>query len=163
MQAEENIQHLFQECTFAEECWQHLISPLEIRINFEKPLPDFLQTFEKAYPYTTKKKVTIQRIRKCILVVLWWQIWLTRNKYIFKNQIPRIGKTLSKMWGLTSEILNIKGTTPTDCNSLQQKEQDWLNKAIINNNGQKGQRKIKPGNIWKIRMNEEELTNWRKN
>jgi len=111
---------------------------LEIRINFEKPLSDFLQTLEKAYPYTTKKKVTIQRIWKCIPVVLCWQIWLTRNKCIFKNQIPRIGKTLSKTWGLTSEILNVKGTTPTDYNTLQQEERDWLSKAIINNNGQKG-------------------------
>jgi len=77
MQAEENIQHLFQECIFAKECWQQLISPLEIRINLKNLLPDFLQTFEKAYPYTTKKKATIKRIWKCIPVVLYWKIWLT--------------------------------------------------------------------------------------
>jgi len=63
---------------------------------------------------------------------------LTRNKCIFKNQIPRIGKTLSKTWGLTFEILNVKGTAPTDYNTLQQEERAWLSKAIINNNGQKG-------------------------
>lgn len=126
---------IFQECIFTKECWQRLISPLEIRINFEKPLLDFLQTFEKAYPYTTKKKATIQRIWKCIAVVLCWKIWLTRNKCIFKNQIPRIGKNLSKTWGLTSEILNVKGTAPTDYQILQQEERDWLSKAIINNNG----------------------------
>lgn len=109
MQAEENIQHLFQECTFAKECWKLLISPLEIRINTENPLPNFLQTLGKAYPYTKEKKVTIQKIWKCILVVLCWKIWFTQNKCILKNQIPRIGKTLSKTWGFTSKILNVKG------------------------------------------------------
>lgn len=125
--------------------------------------PDCLQTLEKDYPYTTKKKVTIQRIWKCIPVVLCWQIWLTRNKCIFKNQTPRIGKTLLKTWGLTSEILNVKGTAPIGHNILQQEERDWLRKAIINNNGQKGQRKANSRNIWKIRMSEEELEIWKKN
>lgn len=64
--------------------------------------------------------------------------------------------------GLNYEILNVKGTAPIDCNTLQQEERDWLSKGIINNNGQKGQRKINLGNIWKIRMSEEEITNWKK-
>jgi len=46
------------------------------------------------------------------------------------------------MWGLTFEILNVKGITPRDHNTLQQEERDWLSKAIINNNGQKGNKKI---------------------
>jgi len=136
---------------------------LDIRINFEQPLLDFLQTLEKAYPYTTKNKVTIQRIWKCIPVFLCWQIWLTQNKCNFKNQIPRIGKTFSKTWGLTSEILNVKGTTLADHSTLHQEERDWLNKAIINNNGQKGNKKINSGNIWKIRISGEKLTHLRKN
>ena len=74
-----------------------------------------------------------------------------------------IGKTLSNMWGLTSKILNVKGPTRTDYSTLQQEEEDWLSKAIINNNGQKGNKKINSGNIWKIRLSEDELTNWRKN
>lgn len=45
-----------------------------------------------------------------------------KNKCIFKNQTPRTGKTLSKTWGLTSEILNVKGTTSIDHNTLQQEE-----------------------------------------
>ncbi|MDW3502885.1 hypothetical protein NQ272_27415, partial [Escherichia coli] len=44
---------------------------------------------------------------------------------------------------MTSEILNAKGTTPTDYSILQQDEMDWLNKAIIDNNGQKGIKKRK--------------------
>lgn len=55
----------------------------------------------------------------------------------FQNQNPRIGKTLSKTWGMTFEILNAKGTAPTDYSILQQEERDWLNKAIIDNNGRK--------------------------
>lgn len=86
-----------------------------------------------------------------------------RNKCIFKNQTPRIGKTLSKAWGLTSEILNVKGTKSTDYNTLQQEERDWLNKSIINNNGQKGKRRTTSENSWKMRTNEEELTTWKKN
>jgi len=46
-----------------------------------------------------------------------------------------------------------------DYSILQQEERDWLNKAIINNNGQKRQRKVNSGNIWKLRMSEEELEN----
>lgn len=43
LQAEETIQHLFQDCTLAKECWQQLRSPLEINLNFTNPLLEFLQ------------------------------------------------------------------------------------------------------------------------
>jgi len=138
------------------------LSPLEVNIDYGKPLPEFFKILEKAYPYATKKKVTIIRIWKCIPTVLCWQIWLTRNKCIFKNQNPRIGKTLSKTWVLTSEIFNEKGTAPTDYSILQQEEREWLNKAIIDNNGKKGQRKESSRKNWKLRITKEEIESWKR-
>jgi len=42
-----------------------------------------------------------------------------KKQVYFQNQIPRIRKTLSKTWGLTSEILNVKGIAPIDNQILQ--------------------------------------------
>ena len=130
---------------------------------FWKALARFSSGLWEGLPIHNKEESHNSENMEVPPIVLCWQSWLTRNKCIFKNQILRIGKTLSKTWGLTSEILNVKGTTPTDYSTLQQEEWDWLSKAIINNNGQKGNRKVNSGNIWKIRMSEEELTNWRNN
>ena len=63
---------------------------------------------------------------------------------------------------MTSEILNAKGTAPTDYSILQQEERDWLNKAIIDNNGQKCQRKENTKGKWKLRIMEEELESQKK-
>lgn len=137
LKEEETIHHLFLDCMIAKECWKQLSSPLETNLNFSNSFLDFFQAWEKAYTYSTKRKATINRFWKSLLAVLCWQIWLTRNKSIFKDQTPRIGKILSKTWGLTSEILNTKGTTTMDYNTLQQEERDWINKATIKNKGKK--------------------------
>lgn len=65
---------------------------------------------------------------------------LTRNKSIFKDQKPRIGRILSKTWGLVSEILNTKGMSAVDVSDLQQEKKVWIGKAILKNTGKAGQK-----------------------
>jgi len=55
----------------------------------------------------------------------------------FRRSDPKNRAILSKTWGLTSEILNTKGTTATNYNTLQQEERDWINKATIKTRGKK--------------------------
>lgn len=94
--------------------------------------------------------------------MLCWQIWLAINKSIFKDQIPRVGKILSKTWSLISESLNSKGMTTVDQNNLQQEERDWYGKITSENKGIEGPNKALTTKNWKLRLNEKEFEEWRK-
>lgn len=123
----------------------------------------FLHRMEKKLPLPTKNNATIKRFWECLPVVHCWKIWLSRNKSIFKDQAPKLGKILSKTWGLTSEFLNMKGTIEIENNPLQREERDWISRATIRNNGNKNLRDTPIAQNWKIRLNEEEFTNWKGN
>jgi len=114
---------------------------LETNINLTIQLPDLYKSWEKSYPYPKKDKATIIRIWKCLPSVLCSQIWLARNKSIFKDQNPRIGKILSETWILIFESLNSKEMTVVDQNNLQQEERDWYGNIISENKGTTGPKK----------------------
>ena len=96
---EESIQHLFLDCPFTRECWKQLSSPLEMELNFSITFNDFFFEWKKKYPYSMKNKKTIKRFWESLPSFLCQQIWISRNKIIFKDQIPKIGRVLSKTWG----------------------------------------------------------------
>lgn len=94
LKEEETIQHLFLDCTITKECWKQLSSLLEINLNFSKTFLNFFLESKKTYPYSTKKKATIKRFWDCLPAMLCWQIWLSRNKSIFKDREPKMGRIL---------------------------------------------------------------------
>jgi len=93
---EESSQNLFLDCAIARHCWQQIISPLKLATENFDQLTTLNRNWEKCYPYTKQSKYAIIRIWKCLPSALCWQIWLSRNSCIFKNQKPNPGLILAK-------------------------------------------------------------------
>lgn len=76
---EENAAHLFLSCRFASEVWQILLSWLKLKSNGADNLKESLINFNNS---TQRKTQEIYRIFWHCTV---WQIWLARNRVIFKG------------------------------------------------------------------------------
>eukprot|EP00253_Pinus_taeda_P018143 PITA_18143 len=76
-----------------------------LRENFDQ-LTTLNRNWEKGYPHARKGKAIITRIWRCIPSALCWQIWLSRNNSIFKNQKPDPNLTLAKTMGLVAEMIS---------------------------------------------------------
>lgn len=112
-----------------------------------------------------EKKIVINRIWKCLPSTLCWHLWLARNKCIFKGEKPNIGTILAKTWGQILEMISANGVPSLDQNSLQQEENDWYKKALIEDSARnqlpkKVGRKIRD---WKLCGNNKEMEEWIKN
>ena len=55
-------------------------------------------------PLCKEKKIVISRIWKCLPSTLCWNLWLAKDKRIFKGQKPSIGTIIAKTWGQVSKI-----------------------------------------------------------
>jgi len=131
---EESIQHIFLDCPFNRECWEQFSSPLEMELNLSKTFNDLFTKWKTNYPYSMKNKQTIKRFWESLLSFRCWKIWLSRNKSIFKDQTPMIGRVMLKAWGPTLEFINMKGLKSIDGSSLQQEERNWISQATIKSN-----------------------------
>lgn len=114
------------------------------------------KNWDKSYSYTKKKDATINRIWKCLPSILCWQIWLARNKCIFKEQKPSLGKILSKTWSQVSEIISTNGISKMDKNNLQQEEKDWYTKATLENKieTKTKNKEFSTNKRWKLRLDD---------
>jgi hypothetical protein len=96
---EESIGHLFFECVVAREIWRYVCDFLGIDIG-----QDYLSVVAR---WLQKKKCYVVNI---VSVVVLRSIWLTRNDFIFHNQVWVDVKTIvRRMWSLTHEwIIMVK-------------------------------------------------------
>eukprot|EP00253_Pinus_taeda_P036126 PITA_36126 len=110
---EESIQHSFLLCTFAQSCWNQLISPLEVRGNHDQ-IHNLQKNWKKDFPHSRKGKNNLTSVWKCIPATLFWNLWLARNNHVFNKKQPKIDNVIAKT------IANI-----SEARKAHQKQSNW--------------------------------------
>ena len=90
---EETISHLFLHCNFSLLVWRSVLPP-GMALNFPDSVVQLFADWSKYFPGSLIKKPILSRLWASIPKNLCWQLWIARNKAIFKDQkaVPsRIG------------------------------------------------------------------------
>lgn len=77
--SEESIKHIFINCSFTSKVWESTLSLLDIRI------PWHGDSCEAAWQNWWSE--TPDDNKKCILLIMFWGLWLARNKDIFRETV----------------------------------------------------------------------------
>lgn len=156
---EESSNHLFMDCPFARVCWKLITNPLIIR-----DLPNQITLFQKQwgnnFPHSGKCKGLAKRIWNNIPANLCWQIWIARNKCIFKNKKPSTSNVLAKTMALISESLEANGIAQEELELTDAKIKEWANKFNCDRSTHKLANKGSRHMEWKLRGTKEEVKNW---
>ena len=79
----ETAQHLFMECSFAEEVWVLTLQELQISAPLQNSIADLFASWSQHYPHRIPSKSFWRRIWIALPKYVCWQIWLARNQKIF--------------------------------------------------------------------------------
>ena len=99
---EETISHLFLQCSFSHLIWRSVLPP-GTALNFPDTIAQLFAVWSKHFPGSLNKKLILNRLWACIPKNLCWQLWLARNKAIFKDQKVVPAHVAAKTIGMTVE------------------------------------------------------------
>lgn len=158
---EESSQHIFQQCPQIQHCWSQIVSPLKIEGTFDQ-ISNLQEHWARSYPFSKKGKKIIIRIWKCLPATLCWQIWLSRNDYIFNEKKPNISRIMIKTIALISETISANMAATPDQTDWNTNEQDWFGKFSINysNNSIIHPSLSRGKSQWKLRGSRDEVNKW---
>jgi hypothetical protein len=105
---QENINHLFWECSFARKCWTLAFGDLARNIRWPSSPHPSLGNWDKYCRGYFKDKPALKRIWRAMPKFICWQIWITRNRNFFqgKASLPQTKTAKAKL--LLSESINSK-------------------------------------------------------
>ena len=97
----ENAEHLFYKCPFAQSCWGWLKS----RLSWSSPSPKSFQDFILSWPTHLEYGIysKLWNIGPSIIV---WELWKERNKQVFQDKALSLERFLLKLEGAVVEVLN---------------------------------------------------------
>eukprot|EP00253_Pinus_taeda_P013489 PITA_13489 len=81
--SEETMQHLFIECSVADECWKKMASIGEAPWEPQATIAETIHKWRKNCPWREKRSKLTQRVWNIIPLTLLWHIWLARNGKVF--------------------------------------------------------------------------------
>eukprot|EP00253_Pinus_taeda_P028450 PITA_28450 len=163
--AEETIQHLFLDCSFAKQCWISLSSLGNINWQPHQSIPETIHAWRKNCPWKEKGSKIVKRIWAIIPLNLLWKIWLTRNKKIFQNKDSNVRMTCNKAHTLAQETIAAKYKGRIQATDYTVEERSVL-RHILDRPGQpqEAQKFNKQNQIkvkdWEIRLSEREYNMW---
>jgi len=160
--AEESINHLFLECSFARNCWKLIISPLRT-VELPTQINLLQKNWGNSYPYPKKNKNLAKRLWNSIPPTLCWQIWNARNKSIFNNEKASISSTLAKTIAFISETISANGIAHSDQESGNPVEIEWMGKFNYKTRNFKADNTGRKKIDWKLRGSNEEIREWIQN
>jgi hypothetical protein len=82
----ESAQHLFMDCIFAKEVWGLFLQDFHITIPSQNSVVDIFAAWSLIYPQRIPSKSFWRKIWTVIPKYVYWQLWLTRNQLIFKEE-----------------------------------------------------------------------------
>jgi len=81
----ETTQHLFLECKFAKETWEHALLDLQIPTFPQSTVAELFDSWNNIYAHSIPYKSFWKKISTAIPKFVCWQIWLARNDQIFNG------------------------------------------------------------------------------
>ena len=160
-EAEESIPHLFIECPFARACWNLIIKPLSIS-DPHNQITLLQKLWGTSFPLSNCKGL-VKRVWNSIPANLCWQIWIARNKCIFKDKKPSISSVLAKTIAFINETIEANGINQAAPDLTDTRVKEWISKFNLEGRIQK------LGNIgrritdWKLRGSKDEVKSWIQN
>eukprot|EP00253_Pinus_taeda_P027306 PITA_27306 len=81
----ESVVHLMLECTFTLQIWTELLGTLSFGIVLPSSIPNIFTKWLQRYLGTPPKNKIIRVAWTALPKIICWQVWLERNKRIFRN------------------------------------------------------------------------------
>lgn len=103
LKAEENVDHLFVYCDFAQLLWTKVLSAFNISIQEPSSFGQFCLSAMK-----TIVSPPLLSLWRFVFVNGVWSIWNSRNKCIFENTRPSIWQSTAALWADLREIYQLQ-------------------------------------------------------
>ena len=103
----ETSNHIFLQCSISLKFWQCVL-PLGFHFRPLGSMAQLLEDWTKHYPGNLNKKPILRRLWNSVPKNLCWQLWIARNKSIFKYQKVVPTRIVSKTMGMIVEKVCLK-------------------------------------------------------
>lgn len=153
----ETALHIMIDCRFVSSVWQELLAPWKHKFNFPSSVPELFANWMNNYPGHPPKNKTVRFAWSALPKFVSWQVWLERNRRIFRNKKQDFILVANAAKGQLAEWLEDKGD---DANLSQQDIELGL---ALNFKFPKVISSPPPPKDWKIRKNEQEFQSWLSN
>ena len=124
--AEETHNHLFLDCSFANEVWCSVLNELNFNITLPTNTKDFFACWKDYYQGSLFKKPDFSKAWMALPKYVCWKIWIARNKSLFENlnHPPiRVSFDAKALW---TEALLSKGLRQLQLDPLNTTEKRWM-------------------------------------
>ncbi len=150
----ESAVHLFLECNFSKQVWTSLIQNLDPNFKLPGTMADLFSNWATSYPGPAPKNQTNKTAWAVLPKIISWQIWLERNRRIFRNTKQNHKILENKIKCQIKECLaNIK-----DDSKLSQQDIIWG--SILGLQFQPAIRNTPIIKDWQIRKFESDFQDW---
>jgi ribonuclease HI/exonuclease III len=157
LENEENLCHLMLECNFAQEIWNEALGPWRNALICPTSIADLFATWLSNYPGVLPKNESFKVAWLSLPKIICWQIWLERNKRIFRVQVQEAKLVSIKIKNQLKESL---GDQLEETN-LSQQDIEWGERLGLQ--FAQAARQSKPSKEWQIRLKEKDFSAWLNN
>ena len=163
--SEESSSHLFLQCEFSRLAWK-LILPTAFNRELPGNAPQLLKEWASLFPGSLNKKPILRRIWAAIPKNLCWQLWLARNRVIFKEQKVIPVQIVAKTIGMIAEKFASNNITFPQQESIPEPLANWCKlflkeKSSLQSNYISGSKSIPAQPLhWEVRLSSTEFQSW---
>ena len=151
---EENAQHLFLECRYAEDVWSETLRLWTPGYTLPSTIFDLYTNWMQCYPGQLPNKSWFKAGWLVLPKLVCWHLWLERNNRIFQEKPHTANAVRIKIKASLKEILSEMGGKNKDTNPSNE-EKEWAERLGIHIPKAEGQKaKIKD---WQIKMAEDKF------
>eukprot|EP00253_Pinus_taeda_P014530 PITA_14530 len=166
--SEETMEHLFIECPVADECWKKMALIGESPWEPQNTIAETIYKWRKNFPWKEKRSKLVQRVWNTIPLTLLWRIWLARNGKVFQEKGFSIRKICHKAKMLALETITNHTSGKIDATNYSIEERNLLSYVLENissaqETSRRGIKAKEANRVWKLRLKEEEFSNWLSN
>ena len=155
---EETVSHLLPTCPYVVEVWNLVLNPSHVTINIPGNLTDLFSNWIRNSPFDLHKKNLLKSIWMWIPKVICWNIWLERNRSIFRDEVSPSSKLVAKCKALIGEVAE-SGSSLSNSRTLNPLESSWLTNFSLKAN--LPPKAITSHERWEVRLDEHEFLKWR--
>jgi hypothetical protein len=154
----ENSEHLFLNCNFTRQVMNCIYKELIPNVANPTSTRSLLGKWAKQYKGSFKGKQKFSIVWKASIKFVCWQIWLTRNKKIFKEKTIAPQVVATSAISQISEYISSKKMDIKEGAKMRKEEEAWINKFNIRDNS--GDHKTNQAPCWQLQYTYHEFINW---
>ena len=117
----ETAAHLILHCNFAKDLWAEALGPWNQHVDLPNNIPELFSLWWRLYPGGTPKNSHLKRAWNILPKLTCWQLWLERNRRIFRDQRSAHKIIWIKSKALLKECIGDQ----LDGAGLRDHESDW--------------------------------------